>query len=420
MVQDFRSPGDTQLKTWKRSFDWEYWIPNSQGRQTTSQVYKESRRPLYHKGKVVTLQKGTKFRKATEYSHATKELLPSPPYEMRGYAWRDQVGTPEWFRRSVDSREVWTFLENLEWAHDGTGLLEPYCPTSMRNESVTKALNQLADQKVNLSENLATLGQTLRLFTEKGFALYSALASMKSNKSLKPFLYKSYRDIMREGISRTIAQEYLKYVYGFAPLMSDLYGLAELAKRQSSTDLLLKARGFSNRDYYLGETREFARSYSRAKRLSGIETCVAKTTLWAQIDPNFSGNRALNQLGLVNPASLVWELVPWSFVVDWFVPVGPVLSALTAPAGLIFVDGTLSFKAETTLIFDYKTQAAGMNNSYSKTILETPCHPTLQASGFRRTVFGNWPLPGLWVCPDPFRFDRPAKALALCIAQLKK
>jgi hypothetical protein len=45
---------------------------------------------------------------------------------------------------------------------------------------------------------------------------------------------------------------------------------------------------------------------------------------------------------LSNPAALAWELVPYSFVVDWMIPVGDYLSSLDAVNGLTFRRGTLS------------------------------------------------------------------------------
>lgn len=47
-------------------------------------------------------------------------------------------------------------------------------------------------------------------------------------------------------------------------------------------------------------------------------------------------------LGLTNPASVAWELVPFSFVVDWFAPVGDWLNALDATLGYSFLSGTRS------------------------------------------------------------------------------
>lgn len=41
-----------------------------------------------------------------------------------------------------------------------------------------------------------------------------------------------------------------------------------------------------------------------------------------------------SQLGLTNPASVAYELVPYSFVLDWVLPLGPFLSSLTDFSGL--------------------------------------------------------------------------------------
>lgn len=44
------------------------------------------------------------------------------------------------------------------------------------------------------------------------------------------------------------------------------------------------------------------------------------------------------ELGLTNPALVAWELVPYSFVVDWFLPIGDWLQAQTSLLGLSFSD----------------------------------------------------------------------------------
>lgn len=43
-------------------------------------------------------------------------------------------------------------------------------------------------------------------------------------------------------------------------------------------------------------------------------------------------------LGLTNPAAIAWELVPFSFVVDWFIPIGNFLNSWTDFLGLRFED----------------------------------------------------------------------------------
>lgn len=47
----------------------------------------------------------------------------------------------------------------------------------------------------------------------------------------------------------------------------------------------------------------------------------------------------LSQLGLVNPAFVIWDAVPFSFVVDWFLPIGKFLRSYTDFVGLEVIDG---------------------------------------------------------------------------------
>jgi hypothetical protein len=49
-----------------------------------------------------------------------------------------------------------------------------------------------------------------------------------------------------------------------------------------------------------------------------------------------------NQLGFTNPLAVAWEVVPFSFVVDWLIPIGDFLSAMTATLGLTLVNGYTS------------------------------------------------------------------------------
>lgn len=47
----------------------------------------------------------------------------------------------------------------------------------------------------------------------------------------------------------------------------------------------------------------------------------------------------LNRYGLLNPAALLWELQPLSFVADWFTGLGSFLQALSLGFGLRFQNG---------------------------------------------------------------------------------
>ena len=139
--------------------------------------------------------------------------------------------------------------------------------------------------------------------------------------------------------------------------------------------------------------------------------------LWARLDPEWQGARAFNQLGLLNPVSLAWELVPWSFVVDWVLPIGSVLSALSAPAGLIFIDGSLSARTSAEGPYTQVCFWPGYSNDSWNAVNQHAtgsCH----YEGYVRQHLTDWPLPGFWIDSDPLRGDRIFKALALAIANL--
>lgn len=63
----------------------------------------------------------------------------------------------------------------------------------------------------------------------------------------------------------------------------------------------------------------------------------------------------LNKLGLLNPASIAWELVPYSFVLDWFANINTVLSQFTDFAGL------------NTDLVSYTTRCEGTRKQYYTT-----------------------------------------------------
>lgn len=366
-------------------------------------------------GGFTTLSDGSKFRLSTNYSHFDCKIVGSGGQDTTTHLgpntyhiWCDPPG--------IRSDLIFTNMvinSNIGAQNSTTG--GPDFPALMQNEAATKALNKIADQKVNLAENLATAGQTARMFAGASKNLADFLQSVYRDRSMRPYLLKSWRQISREGVPKSISDKYLEYVYGWKPLMQDVFSLSKLLKDHSARSLLLHGEGKARRTEPTKSSGFYAGSYNYGAYLDqGEEDATVRCSIWAQIDPNWTGARALNQLGLLNPLSLVWEIMPWSFVVDWMVPIGPVLSALTAPAGLNFLDGSLSVKTKTKI--PYRTEEYAFWYDIEK---HTPNTGDLIIKGYTRHTLGNWPLPGIWFDPDPFRGDRIFKAAALAISNTK-
>lgn len=61
--------------------------------------------------------------------------------------------------------------------------------------------------------------------------------------------------------------------------------------------------------------------------------------------------------GISNPALLAWELLPWSFVIDWFIPVGDYLESLSAFDGFTFSGGSQVLVTRGDYFSNHSTQS---------------------------------------------------------------
>lgn len=409
-----RPPKNVATLTDNAVFGWDVKLPSvSQGAVTGPIAV--SRRPYFPYGSYITLPSGSKFRKATSYEHESWTLGSYTPYRLKGTA----ASGSGWRVDLSGDREVHAFTQTY---FNSDARLTAYSSPDVRNESSAKALLKLADEKVNVGENLATLGQSLRLVASTAKPLFEllneAMQDGRFGRNVRSLLFRSYRQIREDGVDQVIAKRYLEYIYGLKPLVQDVYAAFDLAKGAASHDLLLKAVGTADRSYTRGADKAWKRTgYGWYKVLDATCTQHAKTVLHARLDPEYAGLRLLNQLGLLNPFSLAWELVPWSFVVDWFLPIGSVLSSWSAPVGLKFIDGSVSVRTTQNSTFEY-AYGYHYDDPTIKVSEKTRCVVPHTYEGYWRQALSNFPRPLPWVDPDPFRGDRHYKALALSIVAL--
>ncbi|UUW21191.1 MAG: maturation protein [Sanya fiers-like virus 5] len=385
---------------------------------TTRSTYvsKYQWKPDKAKGQVITLPGGSTFRKATSRMIWSRELVPlstgTTSFRRFGENW--VIDFPNGGYQSDFAIEP-----QMPSVKSAIGSIDKLCnaplaiPTEMRNEANTKALLDIAGQKANIGENLATFRQTLDLLAKPSWGLVNHMRNAYANRKMRPFYDTPLATLRKYGkIPKDAANIYLMYVYGAIPFMKDIYGLMELLKERGAKTHLLYGHGTSSRqcEFRVGS---YTGGGATVSVPTGTERALVRTRLWARIDPNCVGLRALNQVGLLNPVSVAWELVPFSFIIDWFAPIGPMFQALTAPAGLIFVDGTSSNRFTLTgTVYEvaYDANATGVKS--------TPATAGVTVQGYFRQALTGWPRAGIYASTNPFTGDRPYKALALAITNL--
>jgi len=282
--------------------------------------------------------------------------------------------------------------------YPGTTHLVKFTNGEVENSRIraeSKAISDLASSKASLGENLAQLNQTVDLFgtvVESAMDVFRAFHALKQGKipKLSSLSARGLKKLVRDRkLEKRIANYWLSYWYGFKPLVSDAYGLWLLMQEQSGKGMLVHGRGRSRVEH----TGEFVTlpdaSFSTGLRFSDGSSVCHQTHLTGSLNDAYM-SRIINRAGLLNLPDLAWELLPFSFVVDWGVPVGEFLSNLTATSGLTFVGGssTVRFERELTVSVSPGWQ------------IGTSCATShLWGFGMQRAVLTKFPSGGLYLKP---------------------
>lgn len=144
--------------------------------------------------------------------------------------------------------------------------------------------------------------------------------------------------------SKRFANEWNEMQYGWVPTLSDINNAshalydAEAAHRANGLNNV-----FARATVRVDDVRDAegvwgseAAEINMATRFSRWSAALVRLD-YAIETPEL---RMLNDFGLINPLSIAWELVPFSFVVDWAFPIGPYLESLSATAGMSFIAGS--------------------------------------------------------------------------------
>lgn len=152
----------------------------------------------------------------------------------------------------------------------------------------------------------AALGLTIIDWRTSLSMISNALTSLASKKARAKFYYK-----------KKASELYLEGIFGWLPLMQDIYQAHEVLSRSIPISFK-KGKGMAVSTGVVDDS-----TFKGHVQL----TCGCLAGLGLRLDnPNVA---LLENLGLVNPLSVAWDKVPYSFVVNWFIPVGTMLNSLT-------------------------------------------------------------------------------------------
>ncbi|DAD51206.1 maturation protein [ssRNA phage SRR7976325_18] len=196
-----------------------------------------------------------------------------------------------------------------------------------------KLRTQLREQSVNLAMALAEYRKTASFVADTMKEIYNQTVRLRKAISRRDYYFMFSRKFRNQSgkrwdrVSKPAARRWLQYQYAVMPLYYDVCGSIETLHKSVPTTPYIWAKATHK--------EEFRSSYSgRSTRLSTVFITIDR-----KLERKYHGTAravctspylqaTIQRTGFSNPVVLAWELLPYSFVVDWFINVGEVLASV--------------------------------------------------------------------------------------------
>jgi hypothetical protein len=205
------------------------------------------------------------------------------------------------------------------------------------------------------------------------------------------------------GYWQSYANNWLEFYFGWRPMVMGIQAaVSVLSKPQQNVRIKASASGpYDFKESHFTQWGSLV--FSDSKVVSSKITCKMACTV-SVINPNIV---LANRLGLANPLMVAYEVIPWSFLSNWFFNVEQYLSMGTDFYGLSVADAFTTW-------YQVGTQTYGSYNPY-----DSPPGNACVAEYMNMSRELGLTLPSLHLKPyKPPNWGRAATAIALLVQQL--
>jgi len=219
---------------------------------------------------------------------------------------------------------------------NGNGCQTFAYPTSLWDNNdelalIAKATAKCRGHSFNAGVAIAEGSQTIALATGTALRFYRTIAALKKGRLADAARalgvsgtsgVRKWKNMRDTSLRHTdVSGLWLEIQYGWKPLLSDIEESAKafeacFNKPQINLIKVSHLRTDSKTTFTTSFTQD----------LSVSESSSEKVTLRVQME---SGVPAANGMGLCDPYSIAWELLPFSFVADWFIPIGSYIDSVS-------------------------------------------------------------------------------------------
>jgi hypothetical protein len=261
-------------------------------------------------------------------------------------------------------------------------------PSSVVNGMDNKLLDKLADSAIDIGNMVAEIFETSSYIYSKAMHLAKILDSIDTgrwNRSLRLLglskrKWKKYRP-------KDAASRYLEFNFAIKPLIDDISKTASLYMNPSTLVSRFNLKVVVRTKHQEEGATTVGRWPPRADVTGHLNGTLCKSIKYIINDPE---EIALKALGLESPAASAWEGIPFSWLVDYVVGIGPFLDRLNATNGLSVTHGYISYKVNGGYKYNYeKYHDTEVKKGYEKTF------GAAVFSAYRRQIVTTFPQPSV-------------------------
>ncbi len=303
---------------------------------------------------------------------------------------------------------------------DLSNLLNDAIASNMVNAAKTEALIKAKDQQFDVSEFLTGLPKTLVMIAERSTQLLRAYNAVRRRDfanavgELGLHGVQLRRNRFSKWNRETSANIWLELQYGWLPLLSDIFDGINTVRGLVSPPVpkdQFSVMSRRNQPLFIRDPQIDSQWDKSVAHAEGLAECEVKYRFRIS-DPTA---HLLSQMELLNPLYVAWVAVPYSFVLDWMIPVSTVLSALSAHIGLQFTTGYIS-------VLKYGKSSARATSRYTgiykKAHEDGVTTAITEQLIVNRTALSSFPMASLFI-QSPFSSKRLTNAIALIDASRK-
>lgn len=276
------------------------------------------------------------------------------------------------YQRKERSTGVYYF-EGERWHNGNREIRQMWVPKStlhnMPDHGVTlsafdlnnRLVQQARSSNFSLPVTLVEARQTIDFVSETARTLASAIFNLRrgnlvgAGRALGFVPTRSQRDRFNRRYGRnpvtTASNYWLQYQYAWKPMLNDAKNAAEaLAEAVSRRgDTMTSTIRASSRRTFTRAYQNYSLTVSPAFKANALlDVRLSRRATWT-FRPRAADLPGL--FGLTNPFEVVWEIIPFSFVADWFLPIGNYLSSLDAPLRFEHVSGSTGYRSNETISY---------------------------------------------------------------------